>query len=1134
MIFRGKTMSYVIKKQKFLKSWDNILEICKSNGYKVPFLIENYPIPDGVEFNRNDADNELKEFLNKFPEFSDIAIDLNKEQEEIVTYNGDKFLSVEAGPGAGKTRVLIEKVNYMVNELGVNPESLLIITFSTKAADELQERLSEGDLLKSDVQKMHISTIHSFCGRLLEENGQVGLNVISDEAGEKNLLFIGKHMEELGFVKEAYMSNGDIPDISNKYNEYCSFDVDSDKLIKYIEDTRPVKEDYINFVRKYMDENDGKYPYDEVKENKDFTESKYNARYLQIAKSYPIYEEILKREKAVDFAHMQKEALKVVKKDGFKTQFTNILIDEFQDTDPMQMELFENLMKTAESFTVVGDINQSIYGFRGSNINPFTYLAKHYKNEFEFKSLPKNYRSTQEIIDISEDFIKHQRPVDSALGKSECGREINNFNYFLVNNYDKTNKQTKEISTQKEADDIVKIIKYLIDNKKINKLSDIGILFRSIKDSTSRCIGPLLENLESAGINFHVNTANLIEQPEIKSILTLFYHLVADDDPHKHFFNKWEQDWLNLKAYADQILFELSDETKKILYVLQDKFEKEVVKTENEIWLRDHKKGGMSSFKKVLSRPEEMLIEIFEKVTRPVLSNENLVEYGITNPDDLEFFRRLNEFKDSLYSEEVKFYERPTVSEVYLKLLTDITEYLTEDLVLNKYDVIYNLSQITSSLQTFVEVRFERDIRGAFWFIYRTIAGHSGYKEESDAIQIMTIHQSKGLEFPVVIIPSLKKGNFPMTYVNPNPESGWIYGSPAYYTPDDCLNYPKFDEEFGPELSHDMEEERIIYVAMTRAQDVLILSSLVDNVSPAKQSALESKDFKNLQKGPERIESAINANLSRCKFIDINNIDIDVLERNAEQIDEDDFCIDLSFTALENYNNCPFKYKLSNQIGFNVSEKQEIDEGIFVHKVLEVINKEIINNDNIFIGQNKVKEIITDLFEKSNEDLKEEDPVEYEKQLTEIINNVTYYYENYSQNLKILDSEYPFYLKDQHYALSGVVDLIYEVDGKLGIIDYKNTRLENKYKDKFKKQLHLYVLALRDQNQEYEGKEISELKVYAIKSKKMLEIKIDESYIEDLKDELERVACAIHDGDKFGSCKCEDCKYCAYKNICKQ
>ena len=77
----------------------------------------------------------MENFLKTFPEFSDVALNLNEEQEDIVTYDGDKFLSVEAGPGAGKTRVLIEKVNYMVNELNVDPETLLIITFSTKAAE---------------------------------------------------------------------------------------------------------------------------------------------------------------------------------------------------------------------------------------------------------------------------------------------------------------------------------------------------------------------------------------------------------------------------------------------------------------------------------------------------------------------------------------------------------------------------------------------------------------------------------------------------------------------------------------------------------------------------------------------------------------------------------------------------------------------------------------------------------------------------------------------------------------------------------------------------------------------------------------------------------------------------------------
>lgn len=336
-------------------------------------------------------------------------------------------------------------------------------------------------------------------------------------------------MEELGFVREAYMSNSEIRHIENKYNEYCAFDVFTDKLIDYIEETRPVDPEYVNFVHNYMAEHDGKYPYDEVKNNSDFKKSKYNAKYLQIAKSYLIYEKILKREKAIDYGHMQKDALEVFEK-GFKTRFTNILIDEFQDTDPMQMALFEHLMKTAESFTVVGDINQSIYGFRGSNTNPFTYLSKHHGDKFEFKSLPTNYRSTEEIIDISEDFIIHQRPEDSALGKAKCGREISNSVYYLVNE-----------DTKSEALNIYHIIEYLIKNKKVNKLSDIGILLRSVSDSSSRCIGDLRELLDLHEINYQMSgLTDLVEKAEIKSILTLFFHLVSDDDPHKYFFNRWE------------------------------------------------------------------------------------------------------------------------------------------------------------------------------------------------------------------------------------------------------------------------------------------------------------------------------------------------------------------------------------------------------------------------------------------------------------------------------------------------------------------------------------------------------------------------------------------------------------------
>ena len=119
--------------------------------------------------------------------------------------------------------------------------------------------------------------------------------------------------------------------------------------------------------------------------------------------------------------------------------------------------------------------------------------------------------------------------------------------------------------------------------------------------------------------------------------------------------------------------------------------------------------------------------------------------------------------------------------------------------------------------------------------------------------------------------------------------------------------------------------------------------------------------------------------------------------------------------------------------------------------------------------------------------------------------------------------------------------MICERDGKLVIVDYKNTSLDyvsedlkEKYEKKYKKQLHLYVLALRDQNHEYIGKDIEEVEIYAIKSKNVLNFKIDEKLIDELAHELNDVALAIKSGDKFESKKCDDCKYCQYSKICNQ
>ena len=1053
-----------------------------------------------------------------------MAIELNEEQKAIVEYDGDKFLSVQAGPGSGKTRVIVEKVKYMVKHLGVRPESFLIITFSTKAADELKDRLIEGEIPASYVQKMQISTIHSFCLKILEETGTVGLDVVAD--GEKLNLFIKKHLNDLGFENECYIRNYEIDTIINKYDEYATFNVDTIALVKYLEEFFPVSPEFVDYVSNYIKENDGEFPIDEIKEidkendNKIFGDSYTNAKYIQIARSYPLYLELLEKENAIDYNQMQIKALEKMN-EGYLPDYTNILIDEFQDTDPVQMEIFKKFIENpkTESFTVVGDINQSIYGFRGSNKNYFKELTEKYSEYFKEVYLSTNYRSTEEIIDLSQDFIlSHYKSRDDLL-QAKCGSGKNNDVYFMVNEDKKS-----------EAENILKIIKYLTAEGKV-KLSDIGILFRSVSSSSS-CFNTLVELLTDNNINYHVRgTGDLASSEELKYVLTLMYHLIQDDDPYYTFVPRETGDWLNLKtltgANENKVLFDLSEDTKEILNALHETFENDVIESDKTVCSENKGWGrGIKKFHGIFTKLKKRQKEVFSRVKKPILSNENLKIYGIKNKRDLEFFHALNDLKVRVNAE--KYYDRPTISEVYLELLCDITGYLTPDLVNNEEIIVSNLAAIIPLISVYGEVMYERGIRGAFWFIKNSIKKLDAYKADEDAVQIMTVHKSKGLEFPVVILASLRDNGFPLKFKDLNEES-------VTYTPDKFLKYSRYDGD--AEKSHVQEEERVIYVAKTRAEDELILSSIVQESSDDVENALKENTpskIKAINKAPECIDKVINDNLHYSKLINPKDININILE--PRHVYDGEEIINLSFTALENYNECPFKYKLSNELGFKITVKKEIDDGIFIHSALEIINKKIKANNNQYIGDMKVAETVEMLFKRANLKFKEEQPEKYDEKLQSITKDVIRYYRDVGDKITIIDSEYPFYIKGDNYAFSGIIDLIYSRDGKLGILDYKNTDLVGeKYLAKYKKQLHFYVMALRDENHEFEGRKIEEIQIYALKYKKpnkLFAFDIDEEYILKLKEELKTTAEKIKNNEF--EAKYDNCEDCPYIKICKR
>lgn len=992
---------------------------------------------------------------------------LNENQQKVVEYNGNKPLLVEAGPGSGKTRVIIERVKFLINELKVNPSSLLVITFTRKAANELKDRLSE-DIPKNIINEMQISTIHSFCLDFLKKRGNV-TNLIDDDSGEKRRLFIQKYKYKLGFKNEFYLADYQIPSVINKFDEYTTFKVDIDGLIDYIKQTRPIDKEYVDFVNSFKF-----FPSKKVRENEKFKKSWYNARFLQTPKAYVKYLELLDLFNAVDYNTVQIKFLESLKENP-ETQYTNILVDEFQDTDPVQAEIFEILLKNAESFTAVGDVDQSIYSFRGSFRDYFEEFYNKYNAELI--SLNYNYRSTNNIIRTSEAFIKPQRKEYSKK--------------YLVGarNEDKASYILESLDPQEEAQKIFNLIKDLKDNGKIRQYSDVAILYRSIVSNKN--IPFLIDEFKKNDISYHISgTEDLIESDEVKSILTLFYYIARKLD-HSYGMSNLEKEWLNLRAFCGIDFIpkfrKLSVETKRYLMELQENFENDVLKTEKEVYFElTGKKSRKKKFNGVFTRNEDVLIEIFKRVNKPVVDLDLIEDAG-----DREFFTELEKLRENVFSSDEE--DKLTILEVYYELL-NLCGYF-DDLVINNGDYeleLENLSKISRTIFNYESIISANDVRGLFFFLTNVIEGYGTSSSDVDGVQLMTVHKAKGLEFPVTIVSSLSEYNFPLAPRDPMREKDNINKDDTFYTPNKFLEYKDCSEADEVNLGL-AEENRVIYVAMTRAQDILVLSVV--------------------GKMPEeicRISNYFNKNL------DLDNMSISSVGSKPEENK-----LNLSYSSFADYNNCPWRYNLLNKLHFKVSQKEVTKMGSIIHEALDVINQEI--KDAGEISKENIEKIAKDTYYLHGGT---------DEEFDDYMDSIFDYYNEIGFDITVVDSEVPFSIDRDNYRFNGAIDLIYKnQNGEYGILDYKNTIFKDYNREKYAQQLLTYILALKNDSK-YCDIEITEAKIYAIKSRSLIDFNIDESRLATQKEEIQNTADLInsHEFNKNESSYCNICEFLKYCN----
>lgn len=992
---------------------------------------------------------------------------LNENQQKVVEYNGNKPLLVEAGPGSGKTRVIIERVKFLINELKVNPSSLLVITFTRKAANELKDRLSE-DIPKNIINEMQISTIHSFCLDFLKKRGNV-TNLIDDDSGEKRRLFIQKYKYKLGFKNEFYLADYQIPSVINKFDEYTTFKVDIDGLIDYIKQTRPIDKEYVGFVNSFKF-----FPSKKVRDNEKFKKSWYNARFLQTPKAYVKYLELLDLFNAVDYNTVQIKFLESLKENS-ETQYTNILVDEFQDTDPVQAEIFEILLKNAESFTAVGDVDQSIYSFRGSFRDYFEEFYNKYNAELI--SLNYNYRSTNNIIRTSEAFIKPQRKEYSKK--------------YLVGarNEDKASYILESLDPQEEAQKIFNLIKDLKDNGKIRQYNDVAILYRSIVSNKN--IPFLIDEFKKNDISYHISgTEDLIESDEVKSILTLFYYIARKLD-HSYGMSNLEKEWLNLRAFCGIDFIpkfrKLSVETKRYLMELQENFENDVLKTEKEVYFElTGKKSRKKKFNGVFTRNEDVLIEIFKRVNKPVVDLDLIEDAG-----DREFFTELEKLRENVFSSDEE--DKLTILEVYYELL-NLCGYF-DDLVINNGDYeleLENLSKISRTIFNYESIISAKDVRGLFFFLTNVIEGYGTSSSDVDGVQLMTVHKAKGLEFPVTIVSSLSEYNFPLAPRDPMREKDNINKDDTFYTPNKFLEYKDCSEADEVNLGL-AEENRVIYVAMTRAQDILVLSVV--------------------GKMPEeicRISNYFNKNL------DLDNMSISSVGSKPEENK-----LNLSYSSFADYNNCPWRYNLLNKLHFKVSQKEVTKMGSIIHEALDVINQEI--KDAGEISKENIEKIAKDTYYLHGGT---------DEEFDDYMDSIFDYYNEIGFDITVVDSEVPFSIDRDNYRFNGAIDLIYKnQNGEYGILDYKNTIFKDYNREKYAQQLLTYILALKNDSK-YCDIEITEAKIYAIKSRSLIDFNIGESRLATQKEEIQNTVDLInsHEFNKNESSYCNICEFLKYCN----
>ncbi len=892
------------------------------------------------------------------------------QQQAVETTEGP--LLIIAGPGAGKTKTLVDRVVHILKTKPVDASNLLVSTFTEKAAAELLSRISyrlDAEGMKANLQEMYLGTLHSIFLRILQDYRiQAGLKrsfALLEPFDQDYLVY--RNLKRL--TEDASPNFLDLPPMISQWRT-------AEALVAAI---NKVTENGLNSE-----------------------DLKKHDRLDSLGIIYERYVSLLDEENVLDFSLIQAKCLYLLREKPdvlkeLRERLQYLMVDEYQDTNPVQEKILLLLAGETENLCVVGDDDQALYRFRGATIeNILKFPSRFEAGKCKKIVLDTNYRSHPGIIQFYDEYMAAQQWFDSEgncfrYNKEikSCASEFKEYPSVVKLGVTYNADRAPEFSQQKHFEEVKQFIRKLQDSGKLTDLNQIAFLFKSVKGD--RVLG-LARYLESNGIPvFSPRSALFLERHEVR-----------------------------LMIGAIVFLFPMLDD------VLREKSRFEL-----KVWeyYLDCKRYFADEIRKEITKHKPMLNWLNERV-REHLNLERPTTYAFT-----ALIYRLLAF--------------PMFSE-----LVDVS--LRENAFVQR--AAYNLSQLTQIFHRFegihdVSILTEKSLNWVLktlfngYFRYLVEGGIEEYEDfeggrPSGAVSFMTIHQSKGLEFPVVIcgslntVPSSQNNDLDLWLAE-------IEGRKPYEPLDQIKGFDFW---------------RAFYTAFSRAQNLLVLSAI-------EREGRGREPSKYFDPWYFKQPSWRKARLDELEL---------AVNREAQIKKEYAYTSDVLL-----YENCPMQYKFYKEMGFAESRVGGAIGGTLLHQTIEDMHRHVLDGKESEIHADNVG-----IWFEQNYNLLQKTQGGYlspgvRRSLLEQVQNYRIHQEkNWAA---IVQAEVDVSLVKESYILHGTIDLIRNSSGNIEIVDFKSGKKPDMDSDWGRKMLRQYQRQLEIYShlvEERTGYSVESMKLY--------------------------------------------------------